>query len=34
VFALYTAPLVLWPLAHGAMPLILAMLFAAEFCPG
>jgi MFS family permease len=31
---LYTAPLVLWPLAHGAMPLVLAMLFAAEFVSG
>ena len=29
-----TAPLVLWPLAHGAMPLVLAMLFAAEFVSG
>ena len=31
---LYAAPLVLWPLAHGAMPLVLAMLFAAEFVSG
>jgi len=31
---LYAAPLVLWPLAHGAMPLILIMLFAAEFVSG
>jgi MFS family permease len=31
---LYTAPLMLWPLAHGAMPLVLAMLFAAEFVSG
>jgi len=31
---LYTAPLVLWPLARGAMPLVLAMLFAAEFVSG
>ena len=31
---LYTAPLVLWPLAHGAMPLVLVMLFAAEFVSG
>ena len=31
---LYTAPLVLWPLAHGTMPLVLAMLFAAEFVSG
>jgi len=28
---LFTAPLVLWPLAHGRMPLVLIMLFAAEF---
>jgi MFS family permease len=28
------APLVLWPLAHGAMPLVLAMLFVAEFVSG
>jgi MFS family permease len=31
---LYTAPLVLWPLAHGTMPLVLAMLFTAEFVSG
>jgi len=31
---LYAAPLVLWPLAHGAMPLVLAMLVAAEFVSG
>ena len=31
---LYAAPLMLWPLAHGAMPLVLAMLFAAEFVSG
>jgi MFS family permease len=31
---LYAAPLVLWPLAHGAMPLILITLFAAEFVSG
>ena len=31
---LYAAPLVLWPLAHGAMPLVLAMLFVAEFVSG
>jgi MFS family permease len=31
---LFTAPLVLWPLAHGALPLVLAMLFAAEFASG
>ena len=28
---LYAAPLVLWPLAHGAMPLVLAMLFVSGF---
>jgi Na+/melibiose symporter-like transporter len=28
---LFTAPLVLWPLAHGSHLLVLAMLFAAEF---
>jgi MFS family permease len=28
---LFTAPLVLWPLAHGSLPTVLAMLFAAEF---
>ncbi len=31
---LYTAPLVLWPLAHGSHWLVLAMLFAAEFGSG
>jgi MFS family permease len=31
---LFTAPLVLWPLAHGRLPLVLAMLFAAEFGSG
>lgn len=31
---LYAAPLVLWPLAHGAMPLVLIMLFTAEFVSG
>ena len=31
---LFTAPLVLWPLAHGSHWLILAMLFAAEFGSG
>lgn len=31
---LFTAPLVLWPLAHGSVPLILVMLFAAEFGSG
>jgi len=31
---LFTAPLVLWPLAHGPLPLVLAMLFAAEFVSG
>ena len=31
---LYAAPLVLWPLARGTMPLVLAMLFAAEFVSG
>ncbi len=31
---LFTAPLVLWPLAHGGRWLILAMLFAAEFGSG
>ncbi len=31
---LYTAPLVLWPLAHGSHRLVLAMLFAAEFGSG
>ena len=31
---LYPAPLVLWPLAHGAMPLVLVMLFTAEFVSG
>jgi MFS family permease len=31
---LFTAPLVLWPLAHGALPLVLAMLFVAEFASG
>ena len=28
---LFTAPLVLWPLAHGSRWVVLAMLFAAEF---
>src|SRR5690348_5205641 len=28
---LYAAPLVLWPLAHGAKPLVLAMLFVSGF---
>jgi MFS family permease len=31
---LFTAPLVLWPLARGDMPLVLALLFAAEFWSG
>jgi MFS family permease len=31
---LFTAPLVLWPLAHGRPSLVLAMLFAAEFLSG
>ena len=31
---LFTAPLVLWPLAHGSHWLVLAMLFAAEFGSG
>jgi MFS family permease len=31
---LFTAPLVLWPLAHGRLPLVLVMLFAAEFGSG
>jgi MFS family permease len=31
---LFTAPLVLWPLAHGRPSLVLAMLFAAEFVSG
>lgn len=31
---LFTAPLVLWPMAHGSMPVVLAMLFAAEFASG
>jgi MFS family permease len=31
---LFTAPLVLWPLAHGSISLILFMLFAAEFVSG
>ncbi len=31
---LFTAPLVGWPLAHGRLPLVLAVLFAAEFCSG
>ncbi len=30
----FTAPLVLWPLAHGSHWLVLAMLFAAEFGSG
>jgi MFS family permease len=28
---LFTAPLVGWPLAHGSLPVVLAVLFAAEF---
>jgi MFS family permease len=31
---LFTAPLILWPLAHGHTPLALVMLFAAEFGSG
>jgi MFS family permease len=31
---LFTAPLVLWPLAHGRPVVVLAMLFAAEFGSG
>jgi len=31
---LFTAPLLLWPLAHGGHWLVLAMLFAAEFGSG
>jgi MFS family permease len=31
---LFTAPLVAWPLVHGRLPLVLAMLFAAEFASG
>jgi MFS family permease len=31
---LFTAPLVLWPLAHGRMSLILVTLFVAEFISG
>jgi len=31
---LFTAPLVLWPLAHGRLSLVLIMLFAAEFGSG
>ena len=31
---LFTAPLVTWPLVHGRSPLVLAMLFAAEFASG
>lgn len=31
---LFTAPLVLWPLAHGRLVPVLAMLFAAEFLSG
>jgi MFS family permease len=31
---LHAAPLVLWPLAHGARPLVLVMLFTAEFVSG
>ena len=31
---LFTAPLVLWPLAHGGRWLVLGMLFAAEFGSG
>ena len=30
----FTAPLVLWPLAHGSMSRVLVMLFAAEFGSG
>ena len=31
---LFTAPLVGWPLAHGRLPVVLAVLFAAEFASG
>ena len=31
---LFTAPLVLWPLAHGGLVVVLATLFAAEFLSG
>ena len=31
---LFTAPLVLWPLAHGSHSMVLAMVFAAEFGSG
>ncbi|MGH3256165.1 MAG: MFS transporter [Streptosporangiaceae bacterium] len=31
---LFTAPLVGWPLAHGRLPAVLAVLFAAEFSSG
>jgi MFS family permease len=31
---LFTAPLVGWPLAHGRLPVVLAVLFAAEFGSG
>jgi MFS family permease len=31
---LFTAPLVGWPLAHGRLPVVLAVLFAAEFSSG
>ncbi|MGD0066038.1 MAG: MFS transporter [Streptosporangiaceae bacterium] len=31
---LFTAPLVAWPLVHGRPPLVLAVLFAAEFASG
>jgi MFS family permease len=31
---LFTAPLMVWPLVHGRLPLVLAMLFAAEFVSG
>jgi MFS family permease len=31
---LFTAPLVAWPLAHGRLPLVLAVLLAAEFISG
>jgi MFS family permease len=31
---LFTAPGVLWPLAHGRLPLVLVMLFVAEFTSG
>jgi MFS family permease len=31
---LFTAPLAGWPLAHGRLPLVLGVLFVAEFCSG